>query len=175
MTDEKRELVWLPADLAAKVKGANDRKAYEDALYELIRSRKLNMEQELSNLNDDVAVFRGACTSYRTALEKVVREEADKMDELAEKAGEVMSSLRKSFKDFAAQSMEPLTRQIQQTERAVEAVKRWKDSFYLTIPHELTRLSECLARMDEPTKQILRDLLDRGRQDKESRNVPQEV
>ena len=60
-----KEIVWLPKDIAAKLKGIEETKLIDAVITEYIKQSRQNIRDEISYLDDDVLQFKAAMTKAK--------------------------------------------------------------------------------------------------------------
>ena len=156
---EERDLVWLPKSVAVKVKQIETVEEADSMIQEYIKTKRQDFIRELENLDDDVLTFKGVCLKHRQELKKVYVEQADLLDKLWEDCGDMGSKIHRHAVAMAVE-LAPLTAEVKSLKSSIEEVKKLihEVSFYPT--QQFVSTVESVARMDDKTKGLLRDLLD---------------
>lgn len=156
---EEKDLVWLPKSVAVKVKQIETVEEADSMIQEYIKTKRQDFIRELENLDDDVLTFKGVCLRHRQELKKVYDEQANVLDDLWIDCGDMGSKIHKHAVAMAAE-LAPLTAEVKNLKASIEEVKKLihEVSFYPAQPFVST--VESVARMDDKTKGLLRDLLD---------------
>ena len=156
---EERELVWLPKSVAAKVKLVETVEEADSMIQEYIKTKRQDFTRELENLDDDVLIFKGVCLRHRQELKKVYDEQAGLLDKLWEDCGDMGSKVHKHAVAMAAE-LAPLTAEVKSLKSSIEEVKRLIGQVDFYPQQTFIQTVESVARMDDKTKGLLRDLLD---------------
>ena len=156
---EEKDLVWLPKSVAAKVKQIETVEEADNMIQEYIKTKRQDFTRELESLDDDVLTFKGVCLKHRQELKKVYDEQADLLDELWEDCGDMGSKIHKHAVAIAAE-LAPLTAEVKSLKSSIEEVKRLIGQVDFYPQQTFIQTVESVARMDDKTKGLLRDLLD---------------
>ena len=156
---EEKALVWLPKSVADKVKQIETVEEADRLIQEYIQLKRENFKHELDNLDDDVLAFKGACLKHRTELKKVYHEQSDLLDKLWEDCGDMGSKIHRHAVALAAE-LAPLTAEVKNLKASIDEVRRLIDSVSFYPQQTFIQTVESVARMDDKTKGLLRDLLD---------------
>ena len=156
---EEKDLVWLPKSVADKVKQIETVEEADRLIQEYIQLKRESFKHELDNLDDDVLIFKGACLKHRTELKKVYNEQSDLLDKLWEDCGDMGSKIHRHAAALAAE-LEPLTAEVKSLKSSIEEVKRLIGQVDFYPQQTFIQAVESIARMDDKTKGLLRDLLD---------------
>jgi len=156
---EEKDLVWLPKSVAAKVKLVETVEEADSVIQEYIKTKRQDFTRELENLDDDVLTFKGVCLKHRQELKKVYDEQADLLDKLWEDCGDMGSKIHRHAVAMAAE-LAPLTAEVKSLKSSIEEVKRLINEVSFYPAQQFVSTVESVARMDDKTKDLLRDLLD---------------
>ena len=80
----ERDLVWLPKELAEKVKTMESDEMLENLIMKHIEDSKLSLTNELRNLEEEVLLFRGMMVKARNEFKKAKEEELNSFNEIYE-------------------------------------------------------------------------------------------
>ena len=156
---EEKDLVWLPKSVADKVKQIETVEEADSMIQEYIKTKRQDFTRELENLDDDVLIFKGVCLRHRQELKKVYDEQADLLDKLWEDCGDMGSKIHKHAVAMAAE-LAPLTAEVKSLKSSIEEVKKLIHEVSFYPAQQFVSTVESVARMDDKTKGLLRDLLD---------------
>jgi vacuolar-type H+-ATPase subunit I/STV1 len=156
---EEKDLVWLPKSVAVKVKQIETVEEADSMIQEYIKTKRQDFIRELENLDDDVLTFKGVCLKHRQELKKVYDEQADLLDKLWEDCGDMGSKIHRHAKAIAAE-LAPLTAEVKSLKTSIEEVKKLIHEVSFYPAQQFVSTVESVARMDDKTKGLLRDLLD---------------
>lgn len=156
---EEKALVWLPKSVADKVKQIETVEEADRLIQEYIKTKRQDFTRELENLDDDVFVFKGACLKHRIELKKVYNEQSALLDKLWEDCGDMGSKIHKHAVALAAE-LAPITAEVKSLKSSIEEVKKLIGQVDFYPQQTFIQTVENVARMDDKTKGLLRDLLD---------------
>jgi len=155
---EGKELIWVSKDLAQKYKDMDGSEELEMAVRKVIEKKRLDLEGEQELLSESLLMFKSVCLAHKRELEKAYQVQADNIYSLWEEMGDVSSLVGQHAKAIAAQ-IDPIRREISETKKTVDELKRALQSLDLYVPQQLAAVTEQVARMDEKTKALLSTLL----------------
>ena len=156
---EEKDLVWLPKSVAVKVKQIETVEEADSMIQEYIKTKRQDFTRELENLDDDVLTFKGVCLKHRQELKKVYDEQSDLLDRLWDDCGDMGSKIHRHAKSLAAE-LAPLTAEVKSLKASIEEVKKLIGQVDFYPQQTFIQTVESVARMDDKTKGLLRDLLD---------------
>ena len=156
---EEKDLVWLPKSVANKVKQLETVEEADRLVQEYIKTKRQDFNRELENLDDDVLIFKGSCLKHRQELKKVYVEQSELLDKLWEDCGDMGSKIHRHAVALAAE-LAPLTAEVKNLKASIDEVRRLIDSVSFYPQQTFIQTVESVARMDDKTKGLLRDLLD---------------
>lgn len=163
MTDQK-ELVWLPADIAATFT-ALEGKTAEDYILAAYELRRKDIEQVTSSLEDDILSFKAKGIAYKRAFQEAFEGEKVALDDLFAKAEADLSAARRNAAALS-NSVRTLTQDVLQQVKAVNEALRSLDAWRVTETVEkLTALQAVLSAVTPKTQQVLRLLLEPTNED----------
>lgn len=84
MTIDNKELVWLPSDLAKKVKDISDVDSINKEILSYIEETKRSMRCDIENIDDDVLRYRAHMINARDSFKKAKDEELEEFYSLWE-------------------------------------------------------------------------------------------
>ena len=156
---EERDLVWLPKSVADKVKQLETVEEADRLVQEYIKTKRQDFNRELESLDDDVLIFKGSCLKHRQELKKVYVEQSELLDKLWEDCGDMGSKIHRHAVALAAE-LAPLTAEVKNLKASIDEVRRLIDSVSFYPQQTFIQTVESVARMDDKTKGLLRDLLE---------------
>ena len=164
---EEKDLVWLPKSIVDKVKQLDTVEEADKLIQEYIKKKKADFNDDLENLDEDVLLFKSVCLKHRNELKKVYDEQSDLLDKLWEDCGDMGSKIHRHAKALA-EELKPITAEVNALKTSIHEVKRLLDTVNFYPPHTLIQVTESVARMDDSTKELLRDLLNTRQKNEES-------
>ena len=156
---EEIDLVWLPKSVADKVKQLETVEEADRLVQEYIKTKRQDFNRELESLDDDVLIFKGSCLKHRQELKKVYVEQSELLDKLWEDCGDMGSKIHRHAVALAAE-LAPLTAEVKNLKASIDEVRRLIDNVSFYPQQTFIQTVESVARMDDKTKGLLRDLLD---------------
>jgi len=151
MKEDKKELIWVSAELAKKYNDLESVEEQERIVKKVIADKRLDIEAEQEQLDESILQFKSVCLAHRKALEGVYKEQSDTLYTLWEDMGDVSSQIN--------QHVRQMTDKITPLKREVEQLKKELSGLSLYVPEQLARIAEQVGSMDEKTKSLLRELL----------------
>ena len=157
--EEEIDLVWLPKSVADKVKQLETVEEADRLVQEYIKTKRQDFNRELESLDDDVLIFKGSCLKHRQELKKVYVEQSELLDKLWEDCGDMGSKIHRHAVALAAE-LAPLTAEVKNLKASITEVKNLIHEISFYPSQQFISTVESVARMDDKTKGLLRDLLD---------------
>jgi predicted nuclease with TOPRIM domain len=156
---KEKDLVWLPKDLADKVKEFEDKEELKNALVlEYIDKTKRDISQSIEMLDDDVLCYRGKLASYRNALKEAYSEEYDKTYEAWEDA-------QNKLKDFdimilpLKQSLQSLSSDVVDIASRINNMQKSFESFNTYHFERITAFLKAWNEQPEDVKEMFKKMM----------------
>ena len=111
MKEIKREIVWLPEELAKKVKDLEDKDLRYDLVSKYVDEAKLDMKYAVEGIDEDVVVFKASMIRIRTEFKKVVAEQVADMEKLWETHDKKSSDIKNKVETLVAK-LKPVTEEL---------------------------------------------------------------
>jgi len=134
---EKKELVWLPADLAKKVKDLTDARQIENEILKYVSDFKLSLRTDMEQVDEEIIrykasmikakqMFREACEEQMTEFENLWATHADDLAAIKRKAEQIK------------QAITPVKNELQDLKAEMQSVNKWDIEGLLNIVEKLS-------------------------------------
>lgn len=155
-----KELVWVEKEFADKLKLAEGFKAQSEIVDEILSQKKLDMENELRHLEDDMLVFKSVCLNFRKELDKVADAEDEKLEQIINRTCEIHDKVIAQSKEIS-KSFQPIDQTLHELSGKVEKINRQLDDINTHKMDNFLSIVERVEKMDEGSKKMLKFLMDR--------------
>lgn len=153
--------LWLSKDTAQEVKNLQSCDNEKVMVQEVAKKLSLNIEQELSQLDDDLARYKAACIVFKNSLTNVYREQQEEIEKVIDTVWDVMPKVKQEttkLVDTVQADLAPLNEQLKETELRVENLKSQFNSINFYAAERMTELVDKISNLDEGSKEILKFL-----------------
>lgn len=129
MNNEK-DLIWLPKQLAQKIKDVEDVKKLEAEIISYCQEVEQSLKTDVECMDDTIIQFKANLIKAKTEFKKAKDEELDAMYKLWEDYDVELSKTRKQV-ETAKASLEPLKKELQEVKSLIQGFDTWgmKDLF----------------------------------------------
>lgn len=129
MNNEK-DLIWLPKQLAQKIKDVEDVKKLEAEIISYCQEVEQSLKTDVECMDDTIIQFKANLIKAKTEFKKAKDEELDAMYKLWEDYDVELSKTRKQV-ETAKASLEPLKKELQEVKALIQGFDTWgmKDLF----------------------------------------------
>lgn len=157
MSNEKTH-IWVSKKLADEYNTLESVEEQEASVKRIIEKKRLDLDLENELLSESLLVFKSVCLVHKKELEKVYKEQADKLYALWEDTGDITTMVNQHARSVAAQ-IEPLKNEVVGLKRNIDELKRSLEGLHLYVPQQLAEITTQVAKMDDKTKGLLSVLL----------------
>jgi predicted RNase H-like nuclease (RuvC/YqgF family) len=133
---EEKELVWLPKEVAARVKQLEDAKKSGDLVLEYVEQSKRDLKTSLESLEDDVIRFKSQMISARKKFEDAKNVELEANYAVWEKFDLEKSSIRKKAGELKDE-LKPMIDELKQVKQLMDQINTYDIQRLLTIIKDL--------------------------------------
>jgi hypothetical protein len=123
-TYQEKEFVYLPIDLAKKVKGLEDVKEIENEILKYVADSKLSLRQDIANIDDEIVVYKASMIKARQSFKTAMDEEFAEWEKLwEEKSGlyDKIQAANRKFKD----STSVLKQELDSVKQVMQSIDKW--------------------------------------------------
>lgn len=150
-----KDLIWLPVDVIAEIKKYEDPTSVEckKIIDKYIEKLKSEYEENLRQVDEEVAVYRGLMIQAKNSFQKAVQEQLEANYAIWEQFDQQSTDMQKKV-DALVNKLKPLKDAFEQIERQINRFDRHGiDSFTQSVDN--------LARaMNGPAKEMIQFLVD---------------
>lgn len=155
---EEMGLIWVSKELEKEYNSFEDVSKQEAVIKKIIERKKIDIEQENEQLSDSLLQFKHTCLVHKRELEKVYHEESEKLYKLWEEMGDISSEVIRHARKVATE-ISPIKTAVSQLQSDISHLKKELSGLNFYIPDRLVEIASIVGKMDESTKTLLRDLL----------------
>jgi len=140
MSDNK-ELIWVTKEQAEIFKELDiddNRKNFVD---KLIKERKLDIQNSIESLDDDLLRLKAFTLTYKTELKKVYEEQEKVLEELWEEHDEKIYELKEKIKQLKPE-LEKVTSQVKEVSNALSGISTYSIERLIDVVYKVNYMSE---------------------------------
>lgn len=123
-TQPPKELVWLPKELADKVKALDNGDAYESEILKFVDDSRRSLKSDIAVLDEEVLMYRAAMVKAKQALRKAFEEEMQDFEELWATHSDQFVGIRDKAKGVVDQ-LQPIKKELQDLKALMNDVQTW--------------------------------------------------
>ena len=151
MSNEK-ELIWVTKEQAEIFKELDSNDNQRNFVDKLIKERKLDIENSIESLDDDLLRLKSFTLTYKTELRKVYDEQDKALEELQEKHDDKIYELKNKITQLKPE-LEKVVKEIKEVTKVLDGISTYS----------MDRLIEMVNKvnyMNEKDKKLLMDLIE---------------
>ena len=111
MNNTKKELVWLPEEIAKKVKDVTDVDSINIEIMKYVNYVKLDLKTEIQNIDEDILLFRARMIQARNSFKEATDAELNGLYEIWETFDKDISKVKKQISEVI-EVINPLKQEI---------------------------------------------------------------
>ena len=92
MNDDK-ELIWVKKEIAEEYKSLESDIKMADMINDIIRRKKVDISNDIENLDDDLIRFKGFCLNYASKFKEAYNEQTENIEKIWEDCNEPISNI----------------------------------------------------------------------------------
>ena len=161
--------LWLTKESAEKIKNLQSCDNEKHMVEEVAKSLYLDIERELSQLDDDLARYKAACIVFKNSLTAVYNTQYEEIEKVIDTVWDIMPKVKQETNKLVAtvqQELAPLSEQLKETEERVNNLKTQFNSINFYAAERMTELVDKISKMDDDSKAILKFLATEYNKDK---------
>ena len=120
----EKEYVYIPKEIANKIKGVEDVTTIENAIKEYAAQNKKELESYIEGMGEDMLYFRAMMIKARDSFKKAKEEELNAYYSLWEKFDEDRVEIRKKVTAIK-EELNPLIQEITELKKLCQSVDTW--------------------------------------------------
>ena len=144
MSNEK-QIVWLPMELAEKVKAVTSEEGIDKIVMDHIEKTKSGMTEDIDCLEEDVLRYKALLVGIRTKLKEAYKTHATELEKVWDNHAENLGVMEKKVK----QLVKTLDAKLREIEGQCRKVSSW----------EIDNFVESIRKLDEALKGSSGDML----------------
>jgi len=138
---DNRELIWVAKGQAEMFKELNSEVSQNNFVDKLIKERKLDIQNSIENLDDDLLRLKAFTLTYKTELKKVYDEQEKVLEELWEEHDEKIYELKEKIKQLKPE-LEKVTSQIKEVSNALSGISTYSIEKLIDVVYKVNNMSE---------------------------------
>ena len=138
---DNRELIWVAKGQAEMFKELNSEVSQNNFVDKLIKERKLDIQNSIENLDDDLLRLKSFGLTYKTELKKVYDEQEKVLEELWEEHDEKIYELKEKIKQLKPE-LEKVTSQIKEVSNALSGISTYSIEKLIDVVYKVNNMSE---------------------------------
>jgi chromosome segregation ATPase len=151
--NNETELVWVPKELAQKIKDVNGNEETDRQILSYVAEMKDEIRNYIANIDDDIIQFRAAMIKAKQQFKEAKDAELKELNSLWENADGDISSARDKIKSIAS-LVEPLKKELAEVKAQMADIRNYDIENLLKL---LEQVSNYL-QYDGDTGKVLRFL-----------------
>lgn len=162
MSEKTYVSVWVNKDIAEEIKKLESTSNEKAIVQQVAKSLNLNIEQELSQLDDDLARYKAACIVFKNSLKEVYHAQQLEIEDIINSQWEIMPTIKEETRKMITQintELLPLNENIETTKQSVESLKKEIGSIQFWYAEQMLKLVEQINTMDETSKELLKFMM----------------
>ncbi|ALM61993.1 hypothetical protein AXI64_gp214 [Vibrio phage qdvp001] len=161
--------LWLSKESAEEIKKLQSCDNEKHMVEEVAKKLSLNIERELTQLDDDLARYKAACIVFKNSLTDVYHEQQEEIDKVIDTVWDVMPKVKQETTKLVntlQEDLEPLNKQLKETEIRIENLKSQFNGINFYAAERMTELVDKISNLDEDSKEILKFLTSEYKKEK---------
>lgn len=150
----EKDLIWVPKKLAEEYKQLESCEEQEKLVKQVLRDRKLDIENELNMLSEDAIRFKASCLAHRNELHKIYMEEYGKVDQILSDTDSLHAKVRADAKKLES-DLRPISDSINGMLENFSKLKKQLEEFNVYGADRVVDLVGRISQLDEKSKDAL--------------------
>jgi len=138
---DNRELIWVTKGQAEMFKELNSEVSQNNFVDKLIKERKLDIQNSIENLDDDLLRLKSFGLTYKTELKKVYDEQEKVLEELWEEHDEKIYELKNKITQLKPE-LEKATSQVKEVSNALSGISTYSIERLIDVVYKVNNMSE---------------------------------
>lgn len=136
-----RELIWVSQEQAKIFNELDSEKNQKSFVDKLITERKLDIQNSIEALDDDLLRLKAFALNYKTELKKVYDEQDKALEELWESHDEKIYELKEKIKQLNPE-LENVKKQILELNKVMDSVSTYNVDKLIEVVHKVNGMSD---------------------------------
>ena len=137
----EKDLIWLPKELADKVKDLTDADALNREILNYLEESKADLRITVESIDEDILLYRAKMIQARDAFKKAKDEELDANYKLWEKYEEDIKTT-KEYVTSAASLLKELTKEVQELNKAFSVIDTDRALGFLNVLQQIQNFNK---------------------------------
>lgn len=138
---EDREIVWVTKEQAKVLKDLDSDSSQKDFVDKLIKERKIDIENSIEALDDDLLRLKAFALTYKTELRKVYDEQDKALGDLWETHDEKIYELKEKIRQLKPE-LQNVKQQIEEVNKVMNSVSTYSIDKLLEVVHKVSVMSD---------------------------------
>ena len=145
--------IWVSEEFAAKYKELESSASLAELTREVVKQKKIDIDSELSQLDEDLVRFKAACTIHKLEMGKVYDEQESNIQNLINDCWDIMPKAKANAQKLADQ-IQPLGDAVTGLQHSVDELKKDIGGIDFYGIEQMIQLADKLNAMDQATKDV---------------------
>lgn len=170
MSIENKEYVslWVTKETANELKKLQSGENEKLMVEEVAKKLQLNIECELSQLDDDLARYKAACIVFKQSIMGVYNSQQEEIEKIINDMWDIMPKVKSESKKLVSEiekEIIPLKEQLTETAKSVELIKKEFNNINFYAAERMVDLVTKVNNLDDGSKEILKFLMNEYKQE----------
>lgn len=136
-----REIVWVTKEQARMLNNLDSDLSQKDFVDKLIKNRKVDIQNSIESLDDDLLRLKAFALTYKTELKKVYDEQDKALEELWETHDEKIYELKEKIKQLKPE-LQNVKQQIEEVNKVMNGVSTYSIDKLIEVVHKVNNMSD---------------------------------
>jgi len=120
----EKELLWLPIELAKRVKDVTDSEAINNEILSYVEQTKKELQIGIESIDEDIVLYRAHMIKARNAFKEAKDQEIESMYSLWEEYDKELTKVR-GFVNEAKKAIEPIKEEVIELNKEMEKINHY--------------------------------------------------
>jgi phage shock protein A len=122
--EEKKELVWLPLELAKKVKDLTDAKAIENEILKYVADFKLSLRTDMEQVDEDIIRYKASMIKAKQMFREVCETEMADFENLWATHADDLARVKRKVEQVK-EAISPIRSELQELKTNMNSIREW--------------------------------------------------
>jgi signal transduction histidine kinase len=158
-TEKEYVSLWVSKETAKALKDLESNSNEKAMVTKAAESLSLGIEQELFQLDDDLARYKAACIVFKNSLKEVYSVQQEEIDKVIEDQWDIMPQVKQQTNKMInqiKQELTPLSDSVKELKCNVQTLKKELDSINFYGVDRMLEVVNKISELDEGSKDILK-------------------
>jgi signal transduction histidine kinase len=161
-TEKEYVSLWVSKETAKALKDLESNSNEKAMVTKAAESLSLGIEQELFQLDDDLARYKAACIVFKNSLKEVYSFQQEEIEKVIEDQWDIMPQVKQQTNKMInqiKQELTPLSDSVKELKCNVETLKKELDSINFYGADRMLDVVNKISELDEGSKDILKHVM----------------